>query len=102
MNYKLDEVLDIKVNDDIQNIHIRSNAPDKDVLLFVHGGPGVPDRTWVMPKQSKYLADHCVMVCWDQRMAGINYRKKDVDKETAMLALECLKEVTYIVFSKKT
>lgn len=94
MNYKLDEVLDIKVNDDIQNIHIRSNAPDKDVLLFVHGGPGVPDRTWVMPKQSKYLADHCVMVCWDQRMAGINYRKKDVDKDiTIDMMVEDMKVV---------
>lgn len=81
MKYLLDEKLYIDVNNDQQNIHIRTNNLDKEVLLFVHGGPGVPDRTWVMPNQSKYLVDNCIMVCWDQRMAGINYRKKDVDKD---------------------
>ena len=74
--YKLDERLLIPVNGDMQSIHIRGNDEKKPVLLFVHGGPGVCDRSWVMPKQSKYLADHFVMVCWDQRMAGKNYRKK--------------------------
>ena len=94
MKYLLDERLDIDVNGDKQNIHIRSNNVDKEVLLFVHGGPGVPDRTWVMPKQSKYLADHCIMVCWDQRMAGINYRKKDIDKPiTIDMMVEDMKAV---------
>lgn len=77
MKYVLDEVLDVNINGDMQNIHIRSNAPEKDVVLFVHGGPGVPDRSWVMPKQSKYLADKCVMVCWDQRMSGKSYNSKN-------------------------
>lgn len=77
MRYKLDEVLYVDINGDRQNIHIRSNAPDKEVLLFVHGGPGVCDRSWVMPDQSKYLADHCVMVCWDQRMSGKSYRRRN-------------------------
>lgn len=80
MKYILDEIIDIPVNGDIHNIHIRSNAPDKDVVLFVHGGPGVCDRSWVMPTQSKYLADSCVMVCWDQRMAGKNYRKEKINE----------------------
>ena len=74
MKYTLDEKLYIDVNGDRQHIHIRSNKPDGEVLLFVHGGPGVCDRSWVMPDQSRYLADYCVMVCWDQRMAGKNYR----------------------------
>lgn len=94
MKYLLDEKLYIDVNGDKQNIHIRSNKTDGDVLLFVHGGPGVPDRTWVIPKQSKYLADHCIMVCWDQRMAGINYRKKDADKDiTINMMIEDMKAV---------
>lgn len=75
--YKLDESLFIDVNGDRQNIHIRSDVPEGPVLLFVHGGPGVCDRSWVMPTQSRYLADCCVMVCWDQRMAGKNYRKEN-------------------------
>lgn len=81
MKYLLDEKLYIDVNGDRQNIHIRSNKADGEVLLFVHGGPGVCDRSWVMPKQSEYLADYCIMVCWDQRMAGKNYRRENIDKD---------------------
>lgn len=81
MKYALDEKSFIDVNGDRQHIHIRSNRPDGDVLLFVHGGPGVCDRSWVMPDQSRYLADSCVMVCWDQRMAGKSYRAANADKE---------------------
>ncbi|MBQ8995245.1 MAG: alpha/beta hydrolase [Oscillospiraceae bacterium] len=77
--YVLDEVLDINVNGDVQNIHIRGNDPKAPVLLFVHGGPGVCDRSWVMPDQSQYLADSFVMVCWDQRMAGKSYRAAKVN-----------------------
>ncbi len=81
MKYQLDERLYIDVNGDRQHIHIRSNKPDGEVLLFVHGGPGVCDRSWVMPGQSRYLADACVMVCWDQRMAGKSYRARNADKD---------------------
>ncbi len=77
MKYALDERLYVDVNGDRQHVHIRSNVPDGEVLLFVHGGPGVCDRSWVMPRQSRYLADRCVMVCWDQRMAGKNYRSRN-------------------------
>ena len=73
--YLLDEKRFVDVNGDRQHLHLRSNRPDGPVLLFVHGGPGVCDRSWVMPTQSKYLADCCVMVCWDQRMAGKSYRR---------------------------
>ena len=75
--YLIDQALDIPVNGDVQNIHIRGNDPHAPVLLFVHGGPGVCDRSWVMPIQSKYLADRFIMVCWDQRMAGKSYHRKD-------------------------
>ena len=68
-HYPVDEVLDIPVNGDMQNIHIRSGKAGNPVLLFVHGGPGTCDRSWVMPTQSERLADSFTMVCWDQRMA---------------------------------
>ena len=57
--YRIDEVLDIDVNGDRQNLHIRGTDPANPVVLFVHGGPGVCDRSWVMPKQSAHLADAC-------------------------------------------
>lgn len=84
MKYLLDERLYIDVNGDKQHLHIRTNNLNADILLFVHGGPGVCDRSWVMPKQSKYLADDFVMVCWDQRMAGKSYKSKNADKEMSI------------------
>jgi len=105
MRYILDEIIDVDINGDKQNIHIRSNAPEKEVLLFVHGGPGVCDRSWVMPDQSKYLADHCVMVCWDQRMSGKNYRAAKVNQEitldTMVEDMHCLVEYLKSRFGKE-
>ena len=82
--YALDEIISIPVNGDTQYLHLRSTSEKNPVLLFVHGGPGTCDRTWVMPKQSPYLADACIMVCWDQRMAGKSYKKADADKEMTL------------------
>lgn len=83
-SYLIDETYDIAVNGDRQNIHIRSNNADNPVLLFVHGGPGVSDRCFVMPNQTKHLVNDFTMVCWDQRMAGKNYRTARA-KETMTL-----------------
>ena len=82
--YALDESIYIPVNGDNQNIHIRSTNPENPVLLFVHGGPGVCDRSWVMPMQSQYLADRFIMVCWDQRMAGKNYRSSKASADMTL------------------
>lgn len=84
VKYALDEVLDIPVNGDIQNIHIRTNSKSNPVLLFVHGGPGTCDRSWVMPVQSPRLADNFTMVCWDQRMAGKSYKKERADEPMSL------------------
>ena len=78
-NYPIDEVLDVSIKGDVQNLHIRGTHSTDPVLLFVHCGPGVCDRSWVMPKQSPYLADSFIMACWDQRMAGKSYRRKKVN-----------------------
>ena len=82
--YALDESIYIPVNGDSQNIHIRSTNPENPVLLFVHGGPGVCDRSWVMPMQSQYLADRFIIVCWDQRMAGKNYRSSKASADMTL------------------
>ncbi len=82
--YALDEVLDIPVNGDMQNIHIRSQSSKNPVLLFVHGGPGTCDRSWVMPVQSERLADQFIMVCWDQRMAGKSYKKSKAEEPMSL------------------
>jgi len=55
-----------------QHIRIRSSNAQNPVLLFLHGGPGVCDRHWVIKEQSG-LAEVCTMVCWDQRGSGKSY-----------------------------
>jgi len=82
--YLLDERTAVEINGDTQYLHLRSNNLNAPVVLFVHGGPGVPDRSWVMPLQSPCLADACIMVCWDQRMAGKSYRNRNAGKKMTM------------------
>jgi pimeloyl-ACP methyl ester carboxylesterase len=82
--YLLDERTAVEINGDTQYLHLRSNNLNAPVVLFVHGGPGVPDRSWVMPLQSPYLADACIMVCWDQRMAGKSYRNRNADRKMTL------------------
>lgn len=55
-----------------QSIRIRGTDAAKPILLFLHGGPGVCDRHWVLKDHSD-LTDVCTMVCWDQRGAGKSY-----------------------------
>jgi len=57
-----------------QHIRIRGTDGANPVLLFLHGGPGVSDRHWVLQTQS-HLADVCTLVCWDQRGSGKSYRR---------------------------
>lgn len=64
----------VTLNGDRQNIRILSQDVRNPVILFIHGGPGVCDRHWVMHYQSS-LADRYTMVLWDQRGSGKSYRK---------------------------
>ena len=73
--YALDSKETIKLGGVMQSIRIRTTDPTLPVLLFLHGGPGVCDRHWVLRDQSD-LAEVATMVCWDQRGAGLSYDKK--------------------------
>lgn len=58
-----------------QHLRIRGTKPENPVVLFLHGGPGVADRHWVLRHQSR-LAAECTLACWDQRGAGLGYDGK--------------------------
>jgi len=75
VKYKLDTAETIRYNNEPYHLRIRSNDEKNPVVLFLHGGPGSPDRPWVMKYQSS-LADVCAIVAWDQRGAGLAYSKK--------------------------
>lgn len=76
--YAIDYSEFITVNGDRQNIRVRSQSADLPVLLFLHGGPGVCDRNWVMKYQSD-LSEVCTMVCWDQRASGKSCTKASLN-----------------------
>ena len=71
--YAIDTREIVPVNGTKLHIRIRSRNADNPVVLFLHGGPGVCDRHWVLKYQSA-LADVCTMVCFDQRGSGKSCR----------------------------
>lgn len=75
MEYSLDEKKTLPFGKVTQHIRIRSTDGSLPVLLFLHGGPGVSDRHWVLKNQSS-LAKTATMVCWDQRGSGKSYSSK--------------------------
>lgn len=62
------------------HIRVRGTNDENPLLLFLHGGPGVSDRHWVLKYQSG-LADVCTMVCWDQRGSGKSYSRAQSREE---------------------
>ena len=51
MEYAIDKSMDVVVNGDTQNIRIRAEREGLPVILFIHGGPGVCDRHFVLDNQ---------------------------------------------------
>lgn len=93
MKYPIDEKLFVTLGGVKESIRIRSTDEKLPVLLFIHGGPGVCDRHWVLKYQSN-IANVATMVCWDQRGAGLSY-SKDLKKEdmTVSRMIEDAKEL---------
>ncbi len=55
-----------------QTIHIWGTKAENPVVLFLHGGPGVPNRHG-MAKAHMDLTDDFTIVAWDQRGTGGSY-----------------------------
>jgi len=59
---------------------IKGNNPTKPVLLFVHGGPGMPEYFLNEDYPTK-LEQYFTVCWWDQRGSGLSY-SSDIDRET--------------------
>lgn len=95
--FPMDEHLKLALNGTTLDFRIRGTGEKNPVLLFLHGGPGVCDRHFVLADQAP-LTDICTLVCFDQRGAGKSYtreqaaRHMDVDTvlQDAIAAVEWL------------
>ena len=74
----IDKKLKVNLNGFKQKIHIKGD-PEKPILLFLHGGPGVANRH-MCTTYNQDLLDTFMVVGWDQRGTGGSYY--GCDKET--------------------
>lgn len=70
----------VEINGTRQGMFISGVDSTKPVLLFVHGGPGVPE--YVISRNYPIVLEKYFTVCWwDQRGAGLSY-SSDIPLET--------------------
>jgi pimeloyl-ACP methyl ester carboxylesterase len=73
------ELVALDVNGDEQYLLIRGKDRNLPVLLFVHGGPGMP-AMYLAHEFQRELEGHFVVVHWDQRASGKSF-KADADPD---------------------
>lgn len=76
----------VELNGFKQKIHIKGD-PNKPILLFIHGGPGVCNRHMCCV-YNQDLLEHFMVVGWDQRGTGGSYWGCDHCKLTIDLMVE--------------
>jgi pimeloyl-ACP methyl ester carboxylesterase len=70
----------VDINGVQQGMFIKGKNINNPVLLFVHGGPGMPEY-WLTQRYPTGLEDHFTVVWWDQRGAGLSFAP-DIPPET--------------------
>jgi len=65
---QIDSIEKVLLGEVKQKIHIIGDDDRNPILLFLHGGPGVPDRSGVV--RSRDLQKDFTLVAWDQRGTG--------------------------------
>jgi pimeloyl-ACP methyl ester carboxylesterase len=78
------ELKAIDVNGDRQFLLIRGHDRASPVLVFLHGGPGMP-AMYLAHDFQRDLERHFVVVHWDQRASGKSF-KRDADPESLSIS----------------
>jgi len=68
----ISEKIFVKINDVDQGMFIQTRHRENPVLLFLHGGPGMPEY-FLTKRYPTGLQESLVVVWWDQRGAGLSY-----------------------------
>jgi len=75
----------IKLGNTVQYLIIRGEEEKpKPIMLFLHGGPGIPEL-FTMKKEMGYLEEQFVVIYWEQRGAGKSYKVKGLTLEQIVL-----------------
>lgn len=72
MKYAIDRKERVILGGLKQTVHLWGTGEKDPVLLFLHGGPGVPNRHSIA-KRHLDLADDFIVAAWDQRGTGGSY-----------------------------
>lgn len=70
----------VEINGVRQGMFVEGGGTRRPVLLFVHGGPGMPEF-WLTERYPTGLERHFTVVWWEQRGAGLSYAA-DLPAET--------------------
>jgi pimeloyl-ACP methyl ester carboxylesterase len=81
--FPIDEHLKVPVNGTTLDLRIRGTNTNNPVVLFLHGGPGICDRHFVLRDQAP-LTDVCTLVCLDQRGSGKSYTREQGKREMSV------------------
>lgn len=77
---KLNSIRRVPLGGFAQRVQLVSRDVNNPILLFLHGGPGLPNRHIV--RRFRDLLDSFTLVCWDQRGTGGSYIGVDPDSIT--------------------
>lgn len=76
----ISEKIHININGVEQGMFIKSKNQANPVLLFIHGGPGMPEY-FLTQRYPTGLEDNFTVCYWEQRGAGLSY-SSDIPPET--------------------
>lgn len=68
----ISEKVHVNINGIEQGMLIKGKDKNKPVLLFIHGGPGMPEYA-ISRKYDTVLENYFTVCWWDQRGAGLSY-----------------------------
>lgn len=80
----ISEKIRVQINGVEQGMFIKGKDRKNPVLLFVHGGPGMPEYAPLVEKLPPGLEDYFTVCYWEQRGAGLSYGA-DLPPETLTL-----------------
>ena len=80
----ISEKIFININGVKQGMFIISKDKTKPVLLFLHGGPGMPEY-FLTKRYPTGLEDYFTVCWWEQRGSGLSY-SPDIPKDTMTVA----------------